>query len=116
MKVVNTIARHGRAVIVGRGAKFILPPNVRFIIRFVAPLEVRIKNVAEAFGTSDEESKKRVLRRQSRRTAFIRQAYNEDIGHPINYDMVINSGNMSIECATEAVIAAVEDCRRSATH
>ena len=81
----------------------------------ISPLEERIKNVAEAFGTSVDEAKKRVLRRQSRRTAFIRQAYNEDIDNPINYDMVVNTANMSVACAAEAVIAAVRDCRRSTT-
>ncbi len=114
MKVVNTIAHHGRAVIVGRGANFILPPAARFSVRAVAPLNVRVNNVAEAFGTSPEEVKKRVLGRESRRTAFIRQAYNEDAGDPLNYDMVVNTANMSIECATTAVIAAVRDCRRFA--
>ena len=113
MKVVNTIAHHGRAVIVGRGANFILSPEVRFSVRTVAPLSVRVKNMVETFGASPEETKKRVLRRESRRTAFIRQAYNEDVSDPLNYDMVINTDNMSIECATAAVIAAVRDCRRS---
>ena len=33
MKVVCTIAEHGRAVIVGRGANFILDPKKRFSVR-----------------------------------------------------------------------------------
>ena len=111
MKVINTIARHGRAVIVGRGANFILSPADRFSVRVVAPLDLRVKNVAEAYGTSVDEAKKRVLVRQSRRTAFVRQAYNEDINDPLNYDMVVNTGNLSIECAAAAIIAAVRECR-----
>jgi len=111
MKVINTIAGHGRAVIVGRGANFILPPAYRFSVRVVAPLDLRVKNVAEAYGTSVDEAKKRVLVRQSRRTAFVRQAYNEDINDPLNYDMVVNTGNLAIECAAAAIIAAVRDCQ-----
>ena len=52
VKVVNTIADHGNAVIVGRGANFILPPEKRFSVRFVAPLEIRIQNVTHALGTA----------------------------------------------------------------
>jgi cytidylate kinase len=111
MKVINTIARHGHAVIVGRGANFILPSETCFRVRVVAPLEYRVKNVADAYGTAADAAKKRVLVRQSRRTAFVRQAYNEDISDPLNYDMVINSANLSIECAAEAVIAATRTCR-----
>jgi len=106
MKVVCPIAEHGRAVIVGRGANFILPPEKRFSVRMVAPLDVRIQNIARRFGVSTEEAKRRVIRRESRRSAFIRQSFNADISNPINYDLTINTGNMSIEAAVEVVISA----------
>ena len=109
LKVVNTIAKHGRAVIVGRGANFILPPAERFSVRVLAPLELRIQNVARAYGVNDEKAKQRVIRRESRRRAFIRKSYNADISDPENYDLTINTGRMSIEASVEAVIAAVSD-------
>jgi len=49
LKIVNVIGNHGRAVLVGRGVNFILPRKERFSARIVAPLEVRIQNVAKAF-------------------------------------------------------------------
>jgi cytidylate kinase len=107
MKVVCTIAEHGRAVIVGRGANFILPPEKRFSVRVVAPLDVRIQNIARRFGVSAEEAKRRVIRRESRRSAFIRQSFNADISDPIHYDLTITTGKLSIESAVEAVISAV---------
>ena len=109
MKVVCTIAEHGHAVIVGRGANFILPPQKRFSVRVVAPLDGRIQNVASFFGVSVEEAKKRVIRRDSRRRAFIRQSFHEDISDPIHYDLTINTGKISIEAAVEAVIGAVKN-------
>ena len=108
VKVVNTIADHGRAVIVGRGANFILPPEERFSVRFVAPLEIRIQNVARAYNVSVEKARKRVIGRESRRSAFIRKSYNADISDPENYDLTINTGKMGIEAAVEAVIAAAK--------
>jgi cytidylate kinase len=107
MKVVCTIAEHGRAVIVGRGANFILPPEKRFSVRMVAPLDVRIQNIARRFDVSAEEAKRRVIRRESRRSAFIRQSFNADISDPLHYDLTITTGKLSIESAVEAVIGAV---------
>ena len=109
VKVVNTIANHGRAVIVGRGANFIIPPDERFSLRVVAPLEVRIQNVARAYKVPAETARKRVIGRESRRSAFVRKSYNADISDPENYDLTINTGRMNIEPAVEAVIAAVKN-------
>jgi cytidylate kinase len=106
-KVVSTIAKHGRAVIVGRGANFILPPHEIFAVRVIAPLDVRVRNVARGYGVPSEEAKRRVIRRESRRQAFIRHSFNADIADPIHYDMTVNTGKMSIAAAVEAVIAAV---------
>jgi cytidylate kinase len=107
IKVVNTIVKHGRAVIVGRGANYILPADSIFSVRVIAPIEVRIKNVTNLFGTSQDEAKRRVVRRESKRKAFIRQAYNADIEDPLNYDMTINTAKISIESAVDAVVGAI---------
>ncbi len=108
LKVVNTIAKHGQAVIVGRGANFILPPEERFSVRVIAPLQIRIQNVARTHGAKKEDAKRRVIGRESKRSAFIRQSYNADISDPENYDLTINTGKMRIESAVETVIAAVK--------
>jgi len=94
-------------VIVGRGANFILPAHEIFAVRVIAPLEIRIRNVARGYHVADEEAKRRVIQRESRRKAFIRHSFNADISDPIHYNMVVNTGKMSIAAAVEAVIAAV---------
>ncbi len=107
MKVVGTIGRHGRAVIVGRGANFIIPQEDRFAVRVVAPLELRVENVAKRFGVPTDTAKRRVMVRESRRRAFIRQSFNADINDQQNYNLIINTGAMSIEAAVECIIGAV---------
>jgi cytidylate kinase len=107
LKVISTIAKHGRAVIVGRGANFILPAHEIFSVRVIAPLEIRIRNVALNYKVAAEEAKRRVIRRESRRKAFVRHSFNADISDPLHYNMVINTGKMNIAAAVEAVIAAV---------
>jgi cytidylate kinase len=111
MKVVSTIGKHGRAVIVGRGANFILPSESRFSVRVVAPFEVRVQNIANMFGTSLELAKQRVIRRESRRRAFIRHSFNADVRDPLNYDLAINTGKLNTEAAVEAVIGAIIGCQ-----
>ena len=107
MSVVGTIGKHGRAVLVGRGANFIIPRKDRFAVRIVAPLETRIENVAKRFNVPTDTAKRRVLVRESRRRAFVRQSFNADISNPIHYDLIINTGNMSVETAVDAIVGAV---------
>jgi cytidylate kinase len=105
--VISTIAEHGRAVIVGRGANFILPAEDTFSVRVIAPMEIRVRNVALEYRVTSEEAKRRVIQRESRRKAFVRHSFNADITYPSHYNMIINTGKMSIAASVEAVIAAV---------
>jgi cytidylate kinase len=111
MKVIGTIGKHGHAVIVGRGANFILPSESRFSVRVVVPLDVRVQNVANMFGVSLDQAKQRVIRRESKRRAFIRHSFNADVRDPLNYDLTINTGKLSTASAVEAVIGAILGCR-----
>ena len=104
MKVVAAIASHGNAIIVGRGANFLIPMEDRLSVRVIAPLEVRVKNVAKEFGVTREEAKRRVINRENRRSAFIRQSFNADVADPRNYDLVVNTQKLDIDAALGAVI------------
>jgi hypothetical protein len=104
-KVIGTIARHGRVVIVGRGANFILPPAERLAVRIIAPLETRIRNVAREYGCTLEVAEKRVRQRQARRRDFVRRAFHQDIDKPHHYDLVLNTGQISLDTAAEAILA-----------
>lgn len=103
MKIVGTIGKHGRAVIVGRGANFILPPAGRLRVRVVAPMDVRIEHLVQDYGVSPYEAKRRLIRTESDRRAFIRKYFNADISNPINYDVIINTEVLTIDAAVETV-------------
>ncbi len=107
MKVIGAIGEHGRAIIIGRGANFVVPPQNRLRLRIVAPQNVRIENVVRAYDVSAEDAKRRIIRTESDRRAFIRKYFNADIADPINYDLVINTGSLEIDKAVDAVIAAL---------
>jgi cytidylate kinase len=107
MKVVGTIGKHGRAVIVGRGANFIIPQKDRFAVRVVAPESVRIERIAKRFGAPSDAAKRRMTVRENRRQAFIRQSFNADICDPIHYDLILNTAYMSVGAGVESIIGAM---------
>ncbi len=107
MKVIGTIGKHGRAVIMGRGANFILQKERAFRIRVIAPLDRRIQNVMKEYGSSEEETRRRVLRTESDRMSFIRKYFNTSITDPMNYDLIINTDTMNLDMAVKAVTGAL---------
>ena len=107
MKVIGTIGKHGRAVVVGRGANFVLPPEKRFSVRIVAPQAWRVQNVSKEFDISLEEAKRRVMRTESDRRAFIQKYFNADITDPTNYDLVINTATLNVDDAVNVISSAL---------
>jgi cytidylate kinase len=105
MKVIGAIGRHGGAVLIGRGANFILPPERRFSVRVIAPFEVRAANVARNHQVPEKEARQHITKTDSQRRAFIRKYFNTSIADPFNYDMVLNTGTASIDGAVEAIAA-----------
>jgi cytidylate kinase len=113
MKILGTIGKHGRAVIVGRGANFLLPPEKRLSVRVIAPLETRVKNVSREYNVTVEGAKTRVLKTESDRKAFIKKYFNDDIRDPLNYDLILNTGSLSIDDAANAVKGALRRLNRA---
>jgi cytidylate kinase len=102
-KVIGTIARHGRAVILGRGSQFILPADKALRVRIIAPLEKRAKNVAHELGISLDEAETRIVREDADRKAFGKKYFNAHVEDPCHYDLIINSWYMGIEGSVEAI-------------
>ena len=103
LKVIGTIGKHGKAVLVGRGANFVLAPENTFRLRVIAPRAFRAQKVAEAFDLPLKDAEHRILKTESERRAFIRKYYHKDIEDPIHYDLVINTGNIQLDEAIESV-------------
>jgi cytidylate kinase len=107
-KVISAIGAHGNAVIVGRGASYILPPEACLRVGITAPLEVRVNNVSTFFKVSKEEARQRILTVESERVAFMKKYFNMNVLDPIHYDIVINTQFLNLEESSKIVIAAYE--------
>jgi cytidylate kinase len=105
LKVITAIGKHGRAVLVGRGANFILPQKDIFRLRVIAPRHFRAEKVADEYGVSFDEAKNRVIKTESERRAFVQKYFHEDIAAPENYDLVINTSTLTLEESVEGVCA-----------
>lgn len=105
MKVIGAIGRHGGAVLIGRGANFILPPERHFSVRVIAPVEIRAANVARSHQVTEREARTRITKTDSQRRAFIRKYFNTSIADPVHYNMVVNTGRASIDGAVKAIVA-----------
>jgi cytidylate kinase len=105
-RVVRTLERHGSAVVVGRGAQFILDPCFVFRVRVVCPEDVRVARIAYLHGLSRKEAERRVREVMRERRNFIRRHYDRDIAEPKHYDLVVNTGHLTVESAATIVADA----------
>ena len=107
-KVVLTLANHGKGVIIGRGAHFILDVDTTLRVRVIAPLPTRIARIVERDGLSEGQARGVILRIDAERAAFHKQHYGADAGDPVNYDLVINAGTLGLEGGADATVRAFE--------
>ena len=108
-RVIGTIGKHGNAIIVGRGAGYILPPETTFRIKIIAPLEYRIESMMRIRGLSRGDAQKYIDKRDADRIAFVRKYFQTDAMDPTNYDLVINTEKVGIEGAVDTILIAFRD-------
>ena len=108
-RVIGTIGRHGNAIIVGRGAGYILPPETTFRIKVIAPLEYRIESMMRIRSLPRADAQKYIEKRDGDRIAFVRKYFQADAMDPLNYDLVINTEKVGIEGAVDTILIAFRD-------
>lgn len=102
--LVTTIGELGGAVIVGRGAGFILRRDRCFRVRIVAPLEERIARVARTHGLDQPKATELVQWTDRERRAFIRESFRADDCDAANYDLVLNTGRFELDAAVRLIV------------
>lgn len=107
--VLGTIGEHGNAIIVGRGANFVLSKEKTFRIRFVAPKEYRIQHFIKSRGMTKADATKYVEKRDEDRAGYIKNYFKADASDPSHYNMVINTEMTGIEGAVKIVVAAFQN-------
>jgi cytidylate kinase len=104
-RIVGTVAHHGGAVILGRGAHLILGQGEALRVLVVAPLETRVRTVMEREGISEREARRRIEAVEADRKAFLIKHFHADFADPSTFDLVVNTAVIGVEgaCATVGV-------------
>jgi cytidylate kinase len=108
-QVLLTLGQQGDVVIVGRGAEYILPGQFGLRAKLVAPFDVRAERILKANGATLEAANSLVARVDQERTNFIRSHFQKDARDPLHYDLVVNTGGLSVEQTAEIVLAALKN-------
>jgi cytidylate kinase len=105
-KIIGTIGAHGHAVILGRGASFILPKEICLRVLVVAPMETRINKVKDTYKVSEKSARQHIMGTESDRAAFIRRYFHADMLNPVNYDMIFNMEMFDKDAVVEMIKTA----------
>ena len=105
LKILKAIAQHGAAVVVGRGANFVLGPRNAFRVRVVAPIECRARGLVEREGLSEDEARAAISRIDRERAKFMSHSYLRDVADPTAYDLTVNASTFSDEQMVDVVLA-----------
>ena len=105
-KVVVTLGRHGKGVIIGRGAQFILDRKATLRVRVIAPPDLRVERVMEKYALPENVARETIMRIDGERIAFNRQHFNADITDPQHYDLFVNTGLLPIETCVDLLATA----------
>jgi cytidylate kinase len=108
-QVVLTLGHQGNVVIVGRGARFILPSQFGLSVRMVAPIEMRIRRFADKANLSLAAARMEVQKTDRERVKLIRRHFGRDVTDPLSHDLMINTAAISLEAAAEVILAALRE-------
>ncbi|HSD26207.1 MAG TPA: cytidylate kinase-like family protein [Vicinamibacteria bacterium] len=107
-RVVGTIAQHGGAVILGRAAHLVLGPGGALRVLVVAPLEARVRTVAQRDGVDEREARRRIVSVEADRKAFLMKHFHADFADPTTFDIAVNTAVLGVDGACAAIRTAVE--------
>lgn len=114
-KVVQEMADEGSVVIIGRAGQVLLRDDPRVLhVRIIAPLAVRVTRVAASREVTDEAAAAQIHASDRTRRNYLRRFYHVDWEDPALYDMVINTGQLSVISAAESIcqVAQLQPIKR----
>lgn len=107
-EVIESIAREGSCVFVGRRADQILKTNHNLLRIFITmSIEDRVKLVAERDGLSERESAKKIQRIDKERADYYNAVSDTGWGTPENYDICLDLGSIGTENAVKLLMQMV---------
>jgi hypothetical protein len=107
-QVIQHLAEHSDAVIIGHAAGAILRGSAQTInVLVCAPLAQRVRLTAADEGLSRDEAERLVKMRDAERGDFHQRFYQVRWQDPAVYDLVVNTGRLSVSAAAAMIVDLV---------
>jgi len=108
MKTLATLAARGSAVLVGRGANFVLRGSEQGLhIRVTGSLEVRLSRVSKNWNLPEGKARPCLLAIDEDRRHFIRRHFRKRFDDLDCYDLMFNTDHLTVERVVNSVLAAM---------
>lgn len=90
--VLFTVASTGNALILGRGANFLLPPEKKSLgLSLIAPLGVRTEAIMGSLCLSHDKALKHITVAEREQRLWVKKYGHANIDDPIHYHLVVNT-------------------------
>ena len=106
-KVVLAIGMHGEAIIVGRGASFILPRDRSLNVRIIAKDADRIAFLSQIERLTPQESERYMRETDEQRKKFVRDYFHRNNEDVHEYDLVLDSSALGEETCADLIVTAL---------
>ena len=108
-RVIQSVARHGNVVIVGRGSFAVLQGFADVLnVRIQAPLPIRVSRVMERQGIAEDDKARSVVEESDKlRAAFVESWYGVELDKARPFDLVIDTGKVSPDMAAAWLVEAL---------
>lgn len=107
-ETVLALARQGPAIFLGRGVDLILPPERGLRVRFLAPEEDRVAELARRYQCDEKAARERIEAIEREQADYLRRYFRVAADDPTRFDLLINLGRMSHADAVELIVAALK--------
>lgn len=103
-RVILEYAHMGNVLIAGRGGQVVLRDFANALhVRIHAPDELRILRLTERLGLDQKEAERQVHQADKERVRYMKHYYDAQWENPDLYHLVINTGKVSLDLATQIV-------------
>ncbi len=108
VEALLVIAKHGRAIIVGRAASHVLPRRKGLSVLLTAPFELRCRRYAERNDINIEKATSEVKKKDKEQRKFVKSFLYKDAFDVRYYDIVFNTEKLSPEAVAKLIWRAFD--------
>lgn len=112
-KIIKELANKENFVVVGRCADYVLQGNPNLVKVFIyADIDSRVKRAVERHDIDPARAKQAVLKADKSRANYYSFYSGKKWGLPDNYDLCLNSTNLTLEQAVDVITSYIDICEK----